>query len=96
MSVLSERLRELRGNSTQSEMARQLGMARPQWIRYENGESVPGADTLEKICRTHACSADWLLGLDNLRSATPPPPPDRSRDKASDLKKAIITLLKEY
>ena len=53
----------MRGPTSQSEMARQLGMARPQWIRYENGASVPGADILERICRTHAVSADWLLGL---------------------------------
>ena len=64
MSVLSERLKELRGPTSQSEMARQLDMPRPQWIRYETGKSVPGSDILEKICRTHACSADWLLGLD--------------------------------
>ena len=63
MSILGDRLRELRGATSQSEMARELDMARPQWIRYENGTSIPGADILEKICRVHACSADWLLGL---------------------------------
>ena len=63
MSLLSERLKELRGLTSQSEMARQLGMPRPQWIRYETGKNVPGSDILEKICRYHACSADWLLGL---------------------------------
>ncbi|MBR2920310.1 MAG: helix-turn-helix transcriptional regulator [Kiritimatiellae bacterium] len=63
MSILGDRLRELRGATSQSEMARELEMARPQWIRYENGTSIPGADILEKICRVHACSADWLLGL---------------------------------
>lgn len=63
MNILGNRLKELRGETSQSEMARQLGMARPQWIRYENGDSLPGADILERICRVHACSADWLLGL---------------------------------
>ena len=63
MSTLGDKLRELRGETSQSEMARTLKMARPQWIRYENGTSVPGADIIEKICRVHACSADWLLGL---------------------------------
>jgi transcriptional regulator with XRE-family HTH domain len=69
MSILGDRLRELRGATSQSEMARELEMARPQWIRYENGTSIPGADILEKICRVHACSADWLLGLKD--NATP-------------------------
>ena len=65
MSTLGDKLRELRGETSQSEMARTLKMARPQWIRYENGTSVPGADIIEKICRVHACSADWLLGLND-------------------------------
>lgn len=64
MSVVSDRLRELRGNTSQSEMARTLGIVRQQWIKYETGQSAPGADILARICRIHACSADWLLGLD--------------------------------
>ena len=63
MSVLSDRLRQLRGLSSQVEMARQLGIQRTQWIKYENGETAPGAEILANICRVHACSADWLLGL---------------------------------
>lgn len=63
MSVVSERLRELRGPTSQSEMARTLGIVRQQWIKYETGQSAPGADILARICRVHACSADWLLGL---------------------------------
>ena len=63
MSVVSDRLRELRGNTSQSEMARTLGIVRQQWIKYETGQSAPGADILARICRVHACSADWLLGL---------------------------------
>jgi transcriptional regulator with XRE-family HTH domain len=63
MSILSDRLRELRGSSSQKEMADELNMKQPQWARYESGASVPGADIIERICRIHACSADWLLGL---------------------------------
>ena len=64
MSILSDRLRELRGPTSQTEMARQLGIQRTQWIKYETGASSPGAEILANICRVHACSADWLLGLD--------------------------------
>ena len=74
MSVLSDRLRELRGTSSQREMADELSMKQPQWARYESGASVPGADIIEKICRIHACSADWLLGLkDNAPSVSAGP-----------------------
>ena len=38
-------------------------MPRQQWINYETGKNAPGAEVLAKICRVHACSADWLLGL---------------------------------
>ena len=69
MSILSDRLRELRGDTSQAEMARQLKMQRPQWIKYETGKTVPGADILAEICRVHACSADWLLGLKDSKIA---------------------------
>lgn len=65
MGVLSERLRELRGATSQAEMARQLGMKQPQWARYESGASSPSSEMLATICRVHACSSDWLLGLDD-------------------------------
>ena len=65
MSVLSDRLRELRGATSQAEMARQLNMKQPQWARYESGASSPSVELLATICRVHACSADWLLGLQN-------------------------------
>ena len=64
MSILSDRLRELRGPTSQVEMARQLNMPRTQWIKYETGVTVPGSDILANICRVHSVSADWLLGLD--------------------------------
>ena len=63
MSVLSEKLRQLRGESSQAEMARHLGMKQPQWARYESGMSSPSVEVLTNICRVHCVSADWLLGL---------------------------------
>ena len=70
MSVLSERLRELRGPQSQSDMAAALGMKYQQWARYEKGDVVPGADILANICRNHAVSADWLLGLSDERDTS--------------------------
>ena len=46
-------------------MARQLGMKQQQYARYENGITSPGAETIVLICKVHACSSDWLLGLDD-------------------------------
>lgn len=54
-------------------MAESIGIKYSAWARYEAGGSLPGADILARICRVHACSADWLLGL--RASATPREPP---------------------
>lgn len=70
MLELTERLKELRGASSQAEMARQLDIKQPQWARYESGASFPSVEMLEKICRIHACSADWLLGLSKSAAKT--------------------------
>lgn len=63
MKTIGERLKELRGTSSQREMADAIGIKWNAWARYEAGGSLPGADILERICRIHAVSADWLLGL---------------------------------
>lgn len=57
-------------------MAAVLNMKYQQWARYEKGTVAPGADILANICRVHAVSADWLLGLSDDRgtSAASPPP----------------------
>jgi len=89
MEHFCERLKELRGDKSQAEIARLLGVKQQNWARWENGVVFPGAETLHHICSTFHVSADWLLGL----SASPPDQPAR---KVDDLKKAIITLLKEY
>lgn len=44
-------------------------MKQQQYARYEKGVTVPSVDVLATICRIHACSADWLLGIDKSRPA---------------------------
>ena len=63
MSVIGDRMRELRGASSLREMAEPVGIKFQAWARYEAGGATPGGDIITKICRAHACSADWLLGL---------------------------------
>ena len=70
MSIFSERLRELRGSESQASFATAIGIHRVQYVNYEAGKNAPSVEVLERICRVHACSADWLLGLkDNQESA---------------------------
>ena len=63
MSVFATRLKELRGAESQASFAAALGVNRVQYAKYESGANSPSVDILERICRAHACSADWLLGL---------------------------------
>lgn len=74
-TLLGQRLKELRGTSSQSEMADAIGIKWQSWARYERGEVAPGAEIIANICRVHACSADWLLGVgDNKNPSSAKPP----------------------
>jgi transcriptional regulator with XRE-family HTH domain len=55
-------IREQRGLS-QRELAAICGLGEKQIWRYENGESKPTSDILEKIVAELRVSADYLLGL---------------------------------
>ena len=56
-------MRELRGAESQASFASAIDIHRIQYAKYEAGKNSPSIDVLERICRVHACSADWLLGL---------------------------------
>lgn len=80
MNSIGVRLKELRNSSSQSEMAASVGVKQQNWARWESGVVSPSADMIIEICRAHACSADWLLGLTNSHrngrdtpTAHPPP-----------------------
>ena len=84
-TIIAERLRELRGQTSLREMAEAIGIKYSAWARYEAGGSLPGADILARICRVHDCSADWLLGL-----RTPPRPVRVTAIDAGD--HAVVTI----
>ena len=71
MINLSVRLKELRGPTSQSDMAKSIGIPQQAWARYEKGLVAPNAETLYNICSVHACSADWLLGLTDTQRNSP-------------------------
>ena len=50
-------------------MAASVGVKQQNWARWESGVVSPSADMIIEICRAHACSADWLLGLKDLKFA---------------------------
>ena len=68
--VFSERLSALmkERNVTQEELAHELGIKRQTVSLYKNGQSTPDAAQLKKIATFFDVSADWLLGISNVKS----------------------------
>ncbi len=89
METFGDRLEKLRGSLSQKEFAQKLGVPLTSYTNWVGGTSSPKMEYIVMLCTKLGVSADWLLGL----SSSPPAQPTR---KVDDLKKAIITLLKEY
>ena len=89
METFGDRLESLRGSDSQKVFARKLGVPLTSYTNWICGTSTPKMEYIIMLCTKLGVSADWLLGL----SVSPPSQPAR---KVDDLKKAIITLLKEY
>ena len=89
METFGDRLESLRGRESQKEFARKLGIPLTSYTNWISGTSSPKMEYIIVLCTKLGISSDWLLGL------SPAPPAQPSR-KVDDLKKAIITLLKEY
>ena len=69
MSIFATKLKELRGPESQASFATSIEVNRVQYAKYESGKNAPSVEILERICRVHSCSADWLLGIERGESA---------------------------
>lgn len=61
MSDIGERLKLLRGETSQYEFAKMIGIHRNTLVRYETGAGPPDADFISMICQRFKVSADWLI-----------------------------------
>lgn len=102
-SALASRLRELRGNVSQSDFANKIGVKQTSYSSWERGVKDPAAQTVALISSTFGVSADWLLGLTDNREgrcdASVTPNLERLKDAATivltrseDLEKALKDL----
>ena len=78
-----DRLRLVRGNMSQAEFAKQLGVHKNTLSRYEQGKSNPDIVFCSKLCTTFSVSPQWLvLGvgemLTGVASREDPLPPSSS------------------
>lgn len=64
MKIFQERLIEQRkiNKLTQRQVADNLGISQPSYIRYENGTSEPNLTSLSKLADLFDVSVDYLLG----------------------------------
>ena len=54
------RLKELRGNISQTEIAKKLGMPQTTYSNYESGKTKPNIDILIKFADFYGVSLDYL------------------------------------
>lgn len=82
------RLKELRGNMSQEEFATRTGTKQTSYSCWERGEKDPSISVLYQISTTFGVSADWLLGLSDVREPTqgaaPAPVVTKSRQKVCE------------
>ncbi len=84
LPIFQERFKALRGDMTQGQFAEKLGISRPTVGLYESGARIPDAEVLRDIATRCDVSADWLLGLSEMRS------PDKSLDAVTGLSDRAI------
>ncbi len=58
---LAKKIRYLRGDMTQREFARKIGVSKSTLHRIEMGEQNLGLDAIEQICRKLKCNLSDLL-----------------------------------
>jgi transcriptional regulator with XRE-family HTH domain len=61
LRAIGRRIREIRGEATQEEFARLLGISQAQLSKYELGQSAPPLGVLTRLGRNAGKSVDWIL-----------------------------------
>ena len=90
METFGDRLEQLRGNLTQREFARQLGVPLTSYTNWTTGARAPSMDYIVMICTKLGVSADWLLGLKIA------PAPEQAEAKLKAIKEALVKIVKEF
>lgn len=69
MEILAVRMKELRKEAKlkQTEAAEALGVSISAYCRYEYGQREPDASTIAAMATFYQVSADYLLGLSDVR-----------------------------
>lgn len=89
MGINGERLKELRLSKgmNPSDMANLLGISRPAYLKYENGQTKTPRK-IEELAKYFNVSTDYLFGNDTPAPASPSTPAHSKRD-LNDLAKFL-------
>ena len=68
ITIFSKRIRELRGNKSQREVADGIGTTQQSLGRYESGKRKPDLEIIERMAVYFEVSADYLLGLNDQKT----------------------------
>lgn len=66
--IFSNRLKMLRGNQNQADVANEIGISRASLSYYESGDRKPDINTLYALAQYYHVSSDYLLGLTDVAS----------------------------
>lgn len=61
LALIGERIRALRGDVLQEELAAYLGISQGQLSKIEHGKMAPTAEILIRLSERFDKSADWVL-----------------------------------
>ena len=64
IKTFSEKLLELRGDLSQLEFARKIGVKQSSYNYWERGIKEPSYSIIKPICEACKCSPSWLLGME--------------------------------
>lgn len=90
---LHERLRELRGDLSQAEFCRKIGVPQTSYSGWEGGSKSPSANVIVQISNEIGVSADYLLGLsDNRKGVMVNVPSPEVLAEIAELKEEVARL----
>lgn len=90
-TLLSSRLRELRGAASQSDFANKIGVKQTSYSSWERGVKDPAAQTIALIASTFGVSSDWLLGLADNREGQCNAPVTPNLERLKDAATIVLT-----
>ena len=89
LSLTVARLSALKGAQSVSAFASKCAIAQPMMDRYLKGENTPSGEKIIQICIKNSCSADWLLGLSDVRSPSESCSGDTNSSYENGMKKQV-------